>query len=40
MHITTPINLPDRPYHSFLDATNARFQAVVGPLFVAEVPPQ
>lgn len=29
---------PDRPYHSFLDATHARFQSVVGPLFVAEVP--
>lgn len=38
MQDTTLTNSPDRPYHSFLDATRARFQSVVGPLFVAEVP--
>ena len=38
MQDTTLTQSPDRPYHSFLDATRARFQSVVGPLFVAEVP--
>ena len=38
MQDTALTNSPDRPYHSFLDATHARFQSVVGPLFVAEVP--
>ena len=38
MQDTTLTQSPDRPYHSFLDATRARFQSVVGPLFVSEVP--
>ena len=38
MQDNTTLTHPDRHYHSFLDAIRVRFQSVVGPLFVADVP--